>query len=135
VNRINPIYIAILLLVMLALVSFKLGEAKRELNEAKDTYTTTLQLSTDLSALKEVYADKTKIKKSLQRVLNNPSLRSSKIIQKFKHSSAMISSENMDVKALNLMMSKFLNNSYNITSLNIKRLSDRYVSFDMEIQW
>jgi len=135
VNRINPIYIAILLLVMLALVSFKLGEAKRELEEAKDTYASTLKLSTDLSALKEVYADKIKIKSSLQRVLREPSLRSSKILQNFKHSSVMISSQSMDKKALNLIMSRFLNNSYNITSLNIKRLSDRYVSFNMEIQW
>ena len=134
-SRINPIYTAVLLMLVLILVSFSLSSAKSELKEVKDNYKTTLKLSEDLNALKETYADKIKVKKSLQKILNQSSLRSSKIIQNLKKSSVTINSEGMDINALNLLMGKLLNNSYNIKSLSIYRLSDTHVSLKMEIKW
>lgn len=134
-SRINPIHIAILLLLALVIVSFGLSSAKSELKEAKYAYKETLKLSAELSALKGVYSDKIKVKKSLQKILSQPSLRSSKIIQNFKKSSVTINSEGMDINDLNLLMGKLLNNSYNIKSLSIHRLSDTHVSLKMEIKW
>ena len=47
----------------------------------------------------------------------------------------IISSQSMDKVALNSLMSKILNGSYNVRSMKIKRLSDTNVNFSMEIQW
>lgn len=134
-NRVNPLYIGILLLLILAFVSFKLSEVKSDLKDAKDDYKKTLILAIDLSSLKEVYADKAKLKESLQRILKQPYLRSSNIVQVFKDSGATISSQSIDIDALNLLMGKILNASFNVVSLDIKKLSDTNASLDMEIKW
>lgn len=134
-SRINPINITFLLLLVLALISFMLSSAKGDLKEAENTYKETLKISTELGALKEAYSAKIKVKNSLQKILKQPSLRASKIIQNFKTSSVVIDSEGMDINALNLLMGKLLNKSYNIKSLSIKRLSETHVSLKLEIQW
>lgn len=134
-NRINPIHITILLLMILLFLAYKLDAGKNELKENKESYKITKNMVIELTSLKDTYTNKINIKKSLQRILGNSFLRSSKIIKKFKNSAVTISSEGMDIKALNLLMNKLINNSYDITSLNIKRLSDRYVSLKMEIKW
>jgi len=134
-NRINPIYLGGLLLVVLMLFIFKLSSAKDELSEVKESYKTTAKLSTELSGLKDVYSQKSKTQKALQRVLRLASLRSADLKQKTKKSGVVISSESMDINALNSFMGKMLNGAYNITSLKIKRLSDEKVSLNVEIKW
>jgi hypothetical protein len=120
---------------ILLFLAYKLDAGKNELKENKESYKITKNMVIELTSLKDTYTNKINIKKSLQRILGNSFLRSSKIIKKFKNSAVTISSEGMDIKALNLLMNKLINNSYDITSLNIKRLSDRYVSLKMEIKW
>ncbi len=134
-NRINPLYLALLLVAILLMVIFKLSSAKSELLEAKEEYKSTLALVDELSALKKVYADKNKIKRDLKRVLGNSVLKNAQIEQHATKSSITISSKSMDIKALNYLMGKILNSSYNITSLSIKKLSDEKVSLQMEIKW
>lgn len=134
-NRINPLYATILLLVVLAIGMLKLSNSRDELKELEKVYKTTNRLSTELTALKDVYSDKGKVKESLQNILKQPVLRSALLKSDFKKSSVNISSEDMDINSLNLLMNKILNTSYNINSLDIKRISDEKVSFKMEIKW
>ncbi len=134
-NRINPLYLALLLVVIVLMVVFKLSNAKSELLEAKEEYKTTLALVDELSALKKVYADKNRIKKDLKKVLANGVLKNAQIEQHATKSSITLSSKSIDMKALNYLMGKILNSSYNITSLSLKKLSDEKVSLQMEIKW
>ena len=48
---------------ILSMFVLKLGSAKSELVEAKESYAQTIKLSNELSGLKEVYADKKKVEK------------------------------------------------------------------------
>jgi len=134
-NRINPLHIGILLIVILLFSFVSLGNSKAQLKEAENEYKLTEQIATKVTGLKAVYGNKKEIKKSLKRVLNLSSLRASKIEQKMKKSGVTLSSQSMDKKALNSLMGKLLNGSYNITMLKIKKLSPEKVSFDMEIKW
>ena len=134
-NRINPLHIGALLIVILAFFIFKLGKAKEELHDANILYKETLTLSTELVGLREVYGDKNSIKKSINRILHQSSLRSANIVKKVTSTGLKISSESMDRRALNSLMGKMLNGSYNIASLKIKRLSDKTASLKMEIRW
>ena len=134
-NRINPIHVGILLIVVLVFIMMKLSGAKDELVESKELYKETLQLSTELKGLNKIYNNKKEVKKLIEKVLKHNSLKSSNIEKKVTKSSIVISSQSMDRTALNLLMGKFLNGSYNIYSLNIKKLSDKKVSFKMEIKW
>ena len=134
-NRVNPLHIALLGVVVLVFVMFKLHSAKAELLEVKNAYNETQKVSDELSSLKKVYADDSKAKKSLLKILNMPLLRSLEIDKELKKSGAKISIKSIDVKGLNLFMGKILNDSFNVKALKIKKLSEKKVSLDMEIKW
>ena len=134
-NRINPLHIGILLVVTLLFLVFNLSRAKSELVEAKELHKETLALATHLSELKEVYDDKEKVKKSLSKILEQPSLKSAKIVQEVKNSGITLSSEEIDADILNALMSKLLNGSYNIGALDIKKISQTNATLFVEVLW
>lgn len=134
-NRVNPLYIVLLLLTIFAISILKLSSAKNELKDAQNSYKTTTTLSNELGSLKSAYSDGNRINRSLKALLNHPGLKASKLHYKFKKSSVTISSEGMSSNSLNMIMSKILNSSYNISLLHVKKLSETKVNFKMEIQW
>ncbi len=131
-NRINPIYTLLLLAMIFSFFYFKISGAKDELQNAKSEYKETLNMANSLSSLKNIYDNKTVSKASLQRIL-----RASKaaVIQKDKTNSTILSSESIDYDSLNLLMGKILNGSFNVTSLEIKKVSQESAKLYMEIQW
>jgi len=134
-NRINPLHIGVLLVVVLLFFVYKLSGAKSELIEARDSYKETKEISLRLSGLKEVYEEKEKVEKALKRILEQPSLSAAKIEQEKKATGLIISSQNMELDALNSLMSKLLNGLYNIKTVEIKKLTPTTASFMMEITW
>ncbi len=134
-NRINPLYIGALLVLILGFMILKLSDIKEDYSDAKSEYKETFKIANELSGLKSVYANKAKTKKSLQKVLRNATLRASKVQTKSKKSGMSISAKSMDMKALNYLMGKVLNGTYQIDRLKIKQLSEHRVSLDMEIKW
>ena len=134
-NRINPLHIGLLLVVILMFLVFNLSNTKSELAEAEKAYTQTAKLSTRLSGLKEVYDDKERIKSSLKRILEQSSLKSTNIEQELKRTGIIISSQDMDINALNFLMSKLLNGSYHISTVKITKHSKTTASFYLEITW
>ena len=134
-NQINPIYLALLLFVFLSLSIFKLDNQRSELDDAKKSFKSTQNLSRELRDLRDAYSNQSKIKREVNKLLNNHVVKSSNIVKVFKKSLVKISSESMDINALNKLMGNVLNTSYNITALKVKRLSETKVSFSMEIKW
>lgn len=134
-NRINPVYIVALLTILLSLVVYKLDAAKSELEENKVSFKVTQDLAVKLVSLKDVYADQTKIKQSLQRVLNDPSLSSADLDTKFKTASVSINAQGIDLRRLNLLLGKLLNTAYVVESMKLKSVSDTKADLQMEIRW
>ena len=133
-NRVNPLYLGLLLLVILALSVFKLNSAKQELDEVKLSYKEISKIANELTSLKSVYNNKN-LEKSLQRLLKNNILKGTEIDARFKKNNAKISTKSIDKKALDFLMGKILNSTYNIVSLDIKKLSEEKASLKMEIKW
>jgi hypothetical protein len=46
-----------------------------------------------------------------------------------------LSSNSLDKKALDFLMGKIFNSTYNVVVLDIKKLSKEKASFKMEIKW
>lgn len=134
-NQVNPLHIAILLLTVLIFLSVQLGQKKEALIESNKAYEETLALADQLTSLKQIYTDKKRVKKSLFRVLKQPSLKSAKIEQKVTKSGIVFNSKALTKIQLNSLMGKIMNGAYNVTSLKIKKTSSDKVSFMMEIQW
>jgi hypothetical protein len=134
-KTVNPLHIIGLLFVLLLFLFMQLKDAKQTLLESKEMYTQTLELATSLKAFNEVYSDKKGVRKSISLILKQHSLKAANIKQSIGKSSIIIRSQSMDKRALNSLMSKLLNGSYNMHSLHIKRLSESKVSFTTEIRW
>jgi len=134
-NRINPLYLGLLLIVILSLSIYKLNLAKNELKEVKLSYAKNLRLANELSSLRSVYKNTKKLENSLKRILMQNILKEAHIDVKFKKSGVKLSSLSINKKGLNFLMGKLLNNTYNIVALDIKKLSEQKASFKMEIQW
>ena len=125
-NRINPLYVIILLVMVLIFAFVKLSSVKASMKVAQSEYASTLTLANELSGLKEAYTDEKALKKLL-RTLH--------VEKKFTNSSVKLSSKSLNINELNRVMGKLLNGSYNISAMKIKKLSDDAVNFEMEIKW
>lgn len=134
-NKINPLHIGLLLIVLLVFMIFQLSKVKTELGQEKDTYNQTRTLALDLYGLKKVYTNKQQIQKSINRILRLSALRSAKIEKKLTRSGVILSSLSMDKYAVNAFMSKILNGSYMIYSMKIKKLDANKVALKVEIRW
>jgi len=134
-NRVNPIHIAILLIVLLLFVMLKLNTAREELTDAKESYSQTLVLAQKIKGLKSTYFNKTKVLKSINMLLRNATVRSAGISKKVTNSSILLTSKSMNIRSLNFLMGKILNGTYVVSELQIKRLSDKTASLRLEIKW
>ena len=134
-NKINPLHIAALLLVLLAFFMLKLSGVKTELAETKKLYTQTRTVAQDLAGLKKAYANKQNTQRSINRILKQPSLRSVNIEKKSTRKGLVLSAAKMDRIALNSFFSKILNGTFMIKGVQIKKIDENYASMRLEIQW
>ncbi len=134
-NRINPLYVAFLLVVVLLVLLVQLHNAKDDYQAAKEEYKEVAALTQQLQGLKKVYADTKKIKRDLHRIFNNNLLKSANFKLHETKNALQVSTQSIDVKGLNYVMGKILNGAYNIRSLTIKKLSGEKASMQMEIKW
>lgn len=134
-NRINPLYIGALLVMLLMLSLYLLSGAKQSLLEEKESFKQTQKIANELSGLKKTYANQKKSKRSIQRILAQPSLKLAEIKAEYKKSGLKLHSKSIDKRGLDFLMGKLLNASYDIRKLKIKRLGDEQASFELEIKW
>ena len=134
-NRVNPIHIIILLIVLLLFVMFKLNSARVELAEAKESYAKTVVLAEKIKGLKSSYFDKAKVQKEINKLLRRSTLRSANIVKKVTHSSILLTSDNMNISSLNFLLGKVLNGTYVVSELKIKRLDEKSAAMRLEIKW
>jgi predicted PurR-regulated permease PerM len=133
-NQINPLHILGLLLVVILFLFFKLSSVQEEIIEADKNFNKSEKLALDVSALKNTYADQRRIEKNLQKIFSNRLLQSANLTVKKLKKSIKVSTQSIDKRALDYLMGKILNDSYNITSLKIKQLSREKASLEMEIK-
>ena len=134
-NRFNPLYVGILLLLLLAFFVMQLAEAKKELHEEKKLYEKSLKLALETSALKKAFANKTKEKREIFRILSSSVLKNVDVTKKVTNSGIYISAKNMDRNALNYFMGKILNATFVITKLQIQKTSENKATLEVKIKW
>ena len=134
-NRLNPLYVGILLLLLLAFFVMQLAEAKKELHEEKKLYEKSLKLALETSALKKAFADKTKEKREILHILTSSVLKNADVKKKLTNSGIYISAKNMDRNALNYFMGKILNATFVITKLQIQKTSENKATLEVKIKW
>jgi len=133
-NNLNPLHIGALLLIIIIFLFVKLDATKTELKEVQESFKESERVAVDVSSLKSVYADKKKIKKSLDKIFNKIK-RTTELKIKENKNSVFVSAKSIDTASLNTLMGKILNGTYNLTELKIRKQSETKASLEMEIKW
>lgn len=134
-NRINPLYIGAFLVLFLIFSIYLQISSQNELKEVKEGYKKTQKIAEELSSLKNAYASKKDSERSFKRIVSQSILKSASITAKYKKSSVTLSSSSIDKQALEFLMGKILNSSYDIRKMKIKRLSEQKATLELEIRW
>jgi len=123
-NRINPIAIVILLVMLLFVLIYMLELKKDVLSEQTQAYKTAKTVALELSALENVYSHRKNVKSSLQRILAHESLQSTTLDTRFKKRSLTLAAQSIDAEALNILMGKLLNAAFIIESLKVSSVNE-----------
>lgn len=134
-KKINPLYIVALLLITLGFGVFELSQNKSALQEEQQAYAKTLELATKLKAYKEIYDKQEMAKRSLDGILKQNLLADAKIVRSDKGTQTTLSSDAIELRALDFLTGKLLNATYEIKKLKIERIDETKARFSMEIAW
>lgn len=133
-NRVNPLHIVALLVVLILFLLFQISGVKKHLETTADSLHQSKKIALKTVAYKEFYK-KEKVKKALERILRQPSLKNADIIVKRDKEKVTIMAKSLSLGTLNSLMSKVLNGAYAIDRLSIKRVDAQHASLQMEIKW
>ncbi len=134
-NRVNPLHIILLLIVVLFFAFFKLAGIKSELKELQQEYKKSQKVAEELVSYKKLYGNRKRVQKALQKIVSQRSLQSANIKLLQRPNSLEIKSASMKLNELNSLISKILNGSYEIKRLKIKSLDATHASIAVEIAW
>ena len=134
-NRINPLHIIVLLTVVILFLFWQLSHIKSEFHEEEQAYSKSEKIAKELRAYKKFYKDKKRVKKALNTILSQASLKDAhlKIIR--KQTTLRVESKAITLHALNSLISKIFSGGYAIKKLDIKNVDTTHASLKMEIQW
>ena len=133
-NKVNPLHIVALLCVLILFLLFQISGVKKELTAT----TTSLQASKEIALKTVAYKDlynKEKVKKALERILRQPSLKNADIKIQRNKEGVVIRAKSLSLGTLNSLMSKIFNGAYTISHLSVKRVDAQHASLQMEIKW
>lgn len=134
-NRINPLHIIALLIVLTLFIYIELGKIKSELIEEKKSYITSESIAKELRSYKQFYGDKNHVQRALQKILSQHSLQKAKLKTSYTKQGVKIESNAIDLYSLNSFVSKIFNGAYKIQSLQIKAIDNKNAKLKMEIVW
>lgn len=132
--KINPLYIALLLVAALAFAIFQLSKSKEQLRESKVALIKIESMAEEIDALKRSWDSPKTALTSLKRIIQAPQLKSANIQQTKRRGLLILSSKKADLKATNYFFSKLFNGAFILQKFDVKRLDDETVSFSVEIK-
>jgi hypothetical protein len=132
-NKINPLYIIGFFIVLSLFVYYKTSQKKYELTQLQENYKTTKELALKLHALKKAYSPQNK--KILSRILKSSILQSTNLKVKDSKTKTKITAKMINKSALNYLMNRIFNSTFNITKIDIRRVDNTHANLDMEISW
>ncbi len=132
-KKVNPLYILSFVLLLLIFVGVKLSKVSKDKDYLESQLAQNESIALEITALKKSWAASKKNSSSLDRLIRSSSLRSANLKTKKKRDSYTISSESIDSKSVDFLLSKIYNGTYMVKKLYIKRVTPHSVSLKMEI--
>lgn len=134
-NKVNPLYIALLVLFFLGFSIFKLSQAKDTLQKEGEEFVKVEDMALRLDGVKKQYSQEKKLKAQLEKLVSALQAKGVVLQKEEKRNSIKFVSNEIGLYDLNSFVGKILNDSYQIKEFEIKKISDEKARFMMEIQW
>ena len=131
--KINPLYLALLLVMALLFSIYQLSESKAQLHESKRALFKIESMAEEIVALKRARSNPKVDLANINRLLKSPQLKSANIQKSKKRGLLILKSKKANLKTTNYFFVKLFNGAYTLKTFNIKRLDDESVSFEVEI--
>ncbi len=126
-NRVNPLYLLVAVIVVILFLLFKTVTLHEELRESKSDYLTKKELAVSVDSLKNLSASKASLVRYLRNAKGFTSTKTETGIR--FHAKAL------NKKDLNRIMAKILNSAYWIKNMKITKIDSQKASLNMEIVW
>jgi hypothetical protein len=133
VKQINPLYIALLFVVVLAVVILKLSDANSTHNASVAALQETEVTARRIVALQKDWDRGEQSTAPLDRLLNSAPLQGTELVKKRKRNRVMITAASINKQAADYLLNKLLNNTYVIKALEIRRLNAQQASLYVEV--
>ncbi|BCD68954.1 hypothetical protein [Nitratiruptor sp. YY09-18] len=133
-NRVNPSYVLLFLLVIFGIVLLQNFKLKKELLTQSQKIEDMKKIAVKMDALKNYWGDKRKQKSRIVAFLKEP------FVAKFlkdSHKSAnryKIFLENVDAKSADLIFNKILNEFIKVNSMQIERKNQKSIDIHLEFK-
>lgn len=134
-SRVNPLHILLLSFVFLIFSFVQFHTVSQKIEDMQSELKKKRLVATELVALQKVYGNKVKVKRSLEKILRHSLIRKAKIEKDYSKNGVVLKADSVDLRVLNAFMGKILNNSFHITKLKIKKLSEKRATFEVGIKW
>ena len=132
--KINPLYIALLLVMALFFAVYQLDVSKQQLRDSKISLVKVEEMAQEINALKQAWDNPKTATTALNRILKAPQLKSANIQKIKKRGLIILSSKKANLKATNYFFVKLFNGAFILQKFSVKRLDDETVSFSVEIK-
>jgi len=132
--KINPLYIALLLIATLLFAIYQLSESKAQLRESKRALVKVEAMAKEINALKRAWDSPKTTTTALNRLLKAPQLKSANIQKTKKRGLIILRSKKANLKATNYFFVKLFNGAFILQKFDVERLDDESLSFYTEIR-
>ena len=132
--KINPLYIALLLVMALLFSLYQLDIAKQQLRDSKTSLIKVEEMAQEIDALKQAWDNPKTANTALNRILKSPQLKTANIQKTKKRGLIILTSKKANLKATNYFFVKLFNGAFILQKFNVKRLDNETVSFSVEIK-
>ena len=132
--KINPLYIALLLVMALFFAVYQLDISKQQLRDSKTSLIKVEEMAQEINALKQAWDNPKTATTALNRILKSPQLKSANIQKIKKRGLIILTSKKANLKATNYFFVKLFNGAFILQKFSVKRLDDETVSFSVEIK-
>lgn len=131
-NRLNPLYILLLTLILALFAAYSASKKQQELESLQSEYSIKKDIALHLHALKKAYSPKRK--RELLQLLHSSRFKKSGIKTEDKRERLLITGKNIDIKAANILLSRLFNNTYNLDKLSVTKAKNG-VDLKVEVVW
>jgi len=131
---VNPIYIALVLILLFSYILTQLKDNKTLLDEQKNRLANQEIIVNKINLLKKTWDDPKKVQKDIQKITGSLILKNTKLDRTQTNKLISLSYKSLNNNQLNYLTNKIFNEVFKLKSFKIEKIDDYQASLFVEIE-